>query len=130
MNRLRQLFYGRNGFDALNMIIIVIGAVFLFLSAVLDTAPLAFVFLVCLLVCLYRALSTDLKTRRWENNLVMGLGGRIEGFFKLRVRMIKERKTHKYLKCPGCKARLRVPRGRGKINIRCVKCGVEFIRTV
>ena len=37
-------------------------------------------------------------------------------------------KTHRYFKCPGCGQTVRVPRGRGKIQITCPKCRREFIK--
>ena len=37
-------------------------------------------------------------------------------------------KIYAYYNCPKCRAELRVPRGKGKIKIRCPKCGEEFIK--
>ena len=39
-----------------------------------------------------------------------------------------QRKEYRIFKCPKCGQKLRVPRGKGKIAIRCRKCGEEFIR--
>ena len=35
-------------------------------------------------------------------------------------------KTHKYFSCPKCKARLRAPRGKGRLRITCRTCGEVF----
>ena len=35
---------------------------------------------------------------------------------------------NRYYRCPNCKQTVRVPRGRGKICIKCPKCGEKFIR--
>ena len=40
---------------------------------------------------------------------------------------IRDRK-HRYSSCPRCKQSVRVPKGKGKIQITCPKCGKEFIR--
>ena len=34
---------------------------------------------------------------------------------------------HRYFRCPDCRQTVRVPRGKGKISIRCPKCGRQFI---
>lgn len=39
-----------------------------------------------------------------------------------------QRDTYRFFKCPGCRQRVRVPKGRGKICITCPKCRREFIR--
>lgn len=39
-----------------------------------------------------------------------------------------QRKTHCFFRCPQCKQRVRVPKGRGKICITCPKCRNEFTR--
>lgn len=41
---------------------------------------------------------------------------------------IAGRKEYKIYKCPKCGQKIRVPRHKGKIAIRCRKCGEEFIR--
>ena len=37
-------------------------------------------------------------------------------------------KQYRYFRCPGCRQVVRVPRGKGKINIRCPKCSRQFIK--
>ncbi|MDD3369605.1 MAG: hypothetical protein PHP50_12115 [Lachnospiraceae bacterium] len=39
-----------------------------------------------------------------------------------------EHKMYHIYKCPNCTQKIRVPRGKGKIAIRCPKCGTEFIK--
>ena len=38
-----------------------------------------------------------------------------------------QRKDYRFFKCPGCGTMLRVPRGKGKIHIKC-KCGYTLYR--
>ena len=40
----------------------------------------------------------------------------------------QDRKNYKYFKCPTCSQKIRIPRGHGKIEIRCPKCSTKFIR--
>ena len=56
---------------------------------------------------------------RWE--------GRENAAFLRFLTRIKDRQ-HRYYACPKCRQTVRVPRGRGKINIRCPKCGEQFVK--
>ena len=35
-------------------------------------------------------------------------------------------REHRYFKCPNCGQQMRVPRGKGRITVRCRSCGVVF----
>ena len=53
---------------------------------------------------------------------------KVKGALQKKIREIKQLKEYHIYKCPNCKQKLRVPRGRGRIAIRCRKCGTEFIK--
>ena len=132
-NKFMQFMMGRYGNDHLNRFISITGCVLLLLSIIFSRwispllSMLLFVLaLVALIVTYYRALSKNLRKRREENAKYLNLQYKA----KSRVRLAKEkwtqRKDYKFFRCPACKTSLRVPRGKGKINIVCKKCGNSF----
>ena len=50
-----------------------------------------------------------------------------EGILDNWTRQWHEYRTYRYLICPQCSQRLRVPRGKGKIRVTCTKCRNQFI---
>ena len=76
----------------------------------------------------YRTFSRDIQRRAAENSRFLELKSRFFRFFKKRREQFRQRRDYKFFRCPGCKATLRVPRNRGKIQIRCSRCGNAFIR--
>lgn len=40
----------------------------------------------------------------------------------------EEAKNYRYFSCPKCHAKLRVPRGKGKLRLTCTQCGEKFIK--
>lgn len=40
----------------------------------------------------------------------------------------RDRHTHRFYRCPGCKEFLRVPKGRGEVHITCPQCRHEIVR--
>jgi hypothetical protein len=84
--------------------------------------------LMFLALWLMRAFSRNFYKRRAENTVFLRIWGRVKPFFgpvKNFFMRLADRK-HRYFKCTVCKARLRVPRGRGKITITCPRCRNRF----
>ena len=126
---LRRFMYGRYGSDQLNMAILIaavllslvnsILTVFLRSSQVYSTiiAPILSVAVYGLLIySFFRMLSRNIYKRQRENRRFTQLWTRIKD------------RNNRYFRCPNCKQTVRVPRGRGKICIRCPKCGEKFRR--
>jgi hypothetical protein len=128
--RLQQFFYGRNGLDQLGIAALILALVVLILTRITGIVPLSFLYLGLILYALFRAMSQNIHNRRRENARFQSILKAIAAPFKLRVRMMRERKTHRYLRCPKCARWLRVPKGKGKISISCSRCHENFIRKV
>lgn len=113
----RNFMLGRYGSDKLNGVLLLTGVVLMVLGSIFK--GLAFLTLLAYLPlfwCIFRMYSRNLEARRRENAAFLN-------FFA----HLKDRE-HRYYRCPRCKQTVRVPRGRGKINIRCPKCSERFIR--
>ena len=54
----------------------------------------------------------------------------VKNWVLLRIKKIRERKDFRYLKCPYCKAQLRVKNQKGVHGVRCPKCRGEFRVTI
>lgn len=76
----------------------------------------------------FRTFSKNYAKRRKENEWYLKRTYSLRNFFSKQKKMMQLRKTHKIFKCPTCKQKIKVPKGRGKIEIRCTKCSTKFIR--
>jgi predicted membrane protein len=63
-----------------------------------------------------RAFSRNIEKRNRENRRFLAFRSRLTD------------KQNRYYRCPNCKQTVRVPRGRGKICIKCPKCSEKFVR--
>lgn len=86
--------------------------------------------LACLLVllCYFRMFSRNYQKRAEENQKFLELKGKAATFLKREKEYFEQRKTHHIYKCPSCKQKIRVPKGKGKICITCPKCHTEFVK--
>ena len=124
----RQFMYGRYGADELCLTLVIVSAVLMFVSNFDKLWFLYFVAVVPLAVALWRSLSRNTNARYNERLKFLQIIAGPKEKLKLLSNRIKSRKTHRFFTCPKCKATLRVPKGRGKINITCPKCGNQMIK--
>ena len=130
MEKLRQIFMGRQGMDELSKLLFWLG-VLLFLAAVLLGGGLGSVLLsfslTMTLLSFVRAFSRNLPMREAENALLLRWAAGKRYAWRAWKERFADRKEYKYFKCPGCGQWLRVPRHKGKIHINC-RCGYTLYR--
>jgi len=76
----------------------------------------------------YRIMSRNCTKRYRENEQYLMFAGIFRKRWQKFCSRIKDRRENRIYKCPSCKQRIRVPRGKGKIAITCPQCRTEFIR--
>ena len=76
----------------------------------------------------FRIFSKNWTKRSAENQWYLRKSYAIKTWFGKKKKLWKLKKTHKIFKCPTCKQKIKVPKGRGKIEIRCTKCDTKFIK--
>ncbi len=125
--KIQRFMYGRYGNDRLNQFLMALAMVSLLLS--FFGLSYFYMFAVGIMVySYYRMFSRQIGKRARENQWYIRKEMKVKGALQKKIREIKQLKEYHIYKCPNCKQKLRVPRGRGRIAIRCRKCGTEFIK--
>ena len=117
-NGLQRFMIGRNGSDTLGWVVLLAGAFFMLLSVLPELEWLYFIAFVCLVYSIFRMYSRNVMKRREENV-------KFNGFFRT-IKMRCSDHEHRFFHCPQCKQTIRVPKGKGRIKIRCPKCQNQF----
>lgn len=121
--KFRQFMVGRYGsFDEICIALIVLSCLLTLLS---NFRRLWFLYPLAILVMgliLWRMLSKNIAKRSDERMKFLQLMEKPREEVRFLSNKIRDRKTHKYFKCKNCGATLRIPKGKGKINVTCPKC--------
>lgn len=124
MNKFKQKFFevmcGRNGMDDIGRVIFIVSLLVYFFAAFMRNSSLQVVALAGLVYTIYRVFSKDLRNRQEENQKYL----QFLNFQKMRFEM---RKDYRIFKCKGCGRNIRVPKGKGKLEITCPLCGRKEI---
>lgn len=125
--KLYRFMQGRYGNDQFNQFLLIASVISIVLSFFGSSVfyPVA---LVILGYTYFRMFSKNTYKRSEENRKYL------QATAKMRLRIQKwknemqQRKTHHIYKCPSCKQKIRVPKGKGCIEIKCPKCQNRFIK--
>ena len=98
------------------------------LSGLLRASALNYVSLILLIWMYYRMFSKNIRKRCEEERMYMDTKEKVIRFCKGDKSVISDSKTHKIYRCPHCRQKIRVPRGKGKIEITCPSCRSKFIK--
>ena len=113
--KMQQFLQGRNGADQLSQASVIVGLVFYFIYIFTRKGMFNWISTIALVYAMFRVLSKNLSARADENRL-----------FMRQVQLVKTkwelRKTHKVFMCKKCGKIIRVPKGKGKIEVTCPSC--------
>lgn len=75
-----------------------------------------------------RIFSRNIQQRYAENQKFLQMTSKFRFRFNKEKDLMKQRKTHHIYSCPGCGQKIRIPKGKGKIEIECPKCHTKFVK--
>ena len=76
----------------------------------------------------WRMFSKNISARYAENQKYLNYRYQMAVKWDRFKKHLAQRKNYRFYKCPQCKQKVRVPKGRGKICITCPKCRTEFVK--
>ena len=125
--KLQRFMMGRYGNDHFNRFLMIVAMVCLVISFV---GPNLFytIGLLVMIYAYYRMFSRQIYKRAAENQKYLQKEMKVRGLLQRKKNEFSQLKDFHIYKCPQCKQKIRVPRGRGKIAITCRKCGNEFVK--
>ena len=112
--KLRQFMIGRYGTDGLNQFLSIASLVLLLIAIISRVNLFTYLGAALLIFCYYRTFSRNISKRTEENYKFYTLKDRVGNKFKGWKEQWANRKVYHYYRCPQCRQKLRVPRGRGR----------------
>ena len=118
---------GRYGNDELNNALYITFIVLWVITLITRKPIFYWIGLVALGYSLYRSFSRDHLKRSNERLWFLKKLEQIKKLPKQWKQRWEQRNTHKFYRCKQCGVTIRVPKGKGQIEITCPKCGHKFI---
>ena len=119
---------GRYGTDGLNQFLSMSSIVMLLVSLLTRVSLFTWLGAALLILCYYRSLSRNISKRTEENYKYYAVKDRIRNKFSGLKDQWDNRRLYHYYRCPQCRQKLRLPRGRGPIQLSCPRCGTQIFK--
>ena len=129
--KLSRFMYGRYGVDQLSKFMLAATFILCIISPFIRNRAGSFISMLILLMIIivyFRMFSRNIYKRAAENDKYLKITSKLRGKINTEKKIASQRKYYRFYRCPGCGQRIRVPKGRGKIQIRCPKCNEKFIK--
>lgn len=126
--RLIRFMAGRYGMDDLSRLCTGVSVICLLISMFTKWQWLNLLAFAILGYVYFRMFSRNIGKRMAENQKLLNFRYRAIAWWNQKKQRHEQKKIYRFFKCPGCKQKVRVPKGKGKIVITCPKCRNEFQR--
>ncbi len=110
----------RNGMDEMGKVIGIVAIILSLLGAILQNGTVSMLGLMVMIYFFFRFFSSRNVTRQEENRKFLAQ-------LNLRKMQYEQRKEYRIFKCKSCGRNIRVPKGKGKIEVTCPLCGTKKI---
>ena len=132
-DKIQKFMQGRYGTDQLNRCLLVVSLVLVVLAMLFApygriTSLLDMLGVLGRAIFYFRMFSRNISQRADENRRFLEKTAGIRRRFEKEKYMMQQRKTYHIYTCPGCRQKIRAPRGKGRIEICCPKCQTRFIK--
>lgn len=125
--KLYHFMQGRYGADQFNRFLM-ISAIICFAFSLFGLRIFYIFGIVIFVYAYFRVFSRNIYKRREENHTYIKYEYKLRQRFLTWKQDMQQRKIYHIYRCPSCKQKIRVPRGKGRIEIRCPKCSQTFIK--
>ena len=126
MNWFKRFMVGRYGADPLGFALCAANIVFWIFAAITGWWALSILSYICCIWMIWRMFSKKIYQRQKENRIFLSWWNPIQKSITQWIFRVKDR-SHRYIRCKNCKERLRLPKGKGRIEVTCPKCRERFI---
>ena len=123
-----QFMQGRYRADQMGQMLSAVSMVFLIISLFSRNQAWFLLAVIGIVYNYFRMFSKNISKRYAENQKYLTMTAGIRRKLASWKSQLAQRKIYHIYRCPGCKQKIRVPRGRGKIEIRCPKCNTRFVK--
>ena len=117
---------GRYGVDSLSRFLSVVLLAFIVIGVFIRIPFSGMITFAILAVLYWRMFSRDIPKRYEENQKFLQIRDKLLGRFSNFGSNMSQLKDYHIYKCPRCNQKIRIPRGKGHIMVRCPRCGYEF----
>lgn len=118
---------GRYGImDSLNKFLISCGLILIFLTIFIHAGWLNLLGLLFLIATYWRVFSRKIYQRARENGKFQQWTTWLTKPISRRYQEWQQRKQYRFFTCKNCHQRIRIPKGKGKIQITCPTCRHQF----
>ena len=123
-----KLYYfmqGRRGWDQFGQALGILAIALIFINLFLRIRTLSILIDIVIIYQIYRMFSKNIPAREKENQWYLSKRYR-QARPKQQKKQQKADPVYRYFLCPSCGLKMRAPVGKGRIKVKCNKCGKEF----
>ena len=122
-DKFNKFMQGRYGVDELSRFTMGVALALIILTMFVNIvnrsvgSVLDFLGIAAIVYAYFRIFSRNIQQRYAENQKYLQMTSKLRLRFNKEKNLMKQRKTHHIYACPGCGQKIRIPRGKGKIEI-------------